>query len=95
MWSNCPPRYLRRELELLQPRIVLTIGRDDVIPALRGILSDIVDLDSRPSFTRFRGKLGDRSAEVLGCSHPSYNHWRESYPSMIESLNSSPLPQAD
>jgi len=85
MWSNCPPLFLVRELELLAPRVLLVLGRTDVTRRVTRLL-DAAVVDSRPSFERARGQVAGRAAEIVCCNHPARGGWPPSFASLTDSL---------
>ena len=86
MWRNCPPRYLRAELELLAPRSVLAIGRKtwETVEEVLEVEGTAYD----KGFWRGTGRLRGRQFEVFFVNHPSYGNWRYSLPALITCLNS-------
>jgi hypothetical protein len=89
MWSNCPPRYLRAELEILEPNVLLVIGHD-TWETIKSILP-ITGTDWGESFWRARSWLVDRPVDVFFVNHPAYGHWRHSLPSLLASLERQPI----
>jgi uracil-DNA glycosylase len=92
MWEECPPRYLAADLELLEPGVVVAIGRD-VADALAQAASVAWDVDEA-GFRRGRGRLECGEVEVLACNHPSRQHWRNTLPALAGSLSQRPLAPA-
>jgi hypothetical protein len=89
MWTNCPPRYLAEELEMLKPRVVLAIGQGNVWPWVRKLLA-VQDSESAAGFSRGIGTLGGRPVEAFFVNHPARQHWSASLPSLFESLSQRP-----
>jgi hypothetical protein len=66
MWSNCPPRYLLAQLELLEPRLVMAVGRP-TWPWVRD-LCGVQVREYRPSL--WRGS--SNAVEAVFVNHPSH-----------------------
>jgi uracil-DNA glycosylase len=91
MWENCPPRYLENELEVLRPRIILTMGIDagNIAQHLPGF----DQTDEADGFARGVATVAGTTVDVLRCRHPGRSErlWRASYTSLRESLERRPL----
>ena len=91
MWKNCPPRYLEAELEVLAPRVVLTlgVGVGNVAQEMPGF----TQTDDGEGFARGVATVADTKVEILRCRHPGRSErlWRASYDSLHASLERHPL----
>jgi hypothetical protein len=70
MRRNCPARYLVDELPLLEPGVLVVVGRW-VGDALAELVA-VERTEQRPGLWRGAGALGGRGVEILCCNHPSY-----------------------
>lgn len=99
MFENCPELLLRHELELLDPAVVLILGRgpqprDAIRPALK------VDWAKYPGehpghMERDRFELDGRVVDLFSLNHPSApnrGYWQDCLDQLTESLRRSPLP---
>ncbi len=89
MWQNCPSTYLLEELRLLQPRVLLLVGRTDVAPRVLDLI-DATEIDRGDHFQRHGADLFGSPADVFSVNHPSWGHWKQSYPELLASLKRSP-----
>jgi len=88
MVANCPPEYLRAELELLRPSRIVGVGA-----VARAGLEAAIPLevtDSRSGLVRAVGTLAGVEVEAFLMGHPSYGNWRRSLNSLLESLERDP-----
>lgn len=85
MWRNCPPLYLKAELALLQPAVVLVLGRTAAVERVGSVLG-AQQIEEAPSFERLRGSIAGRPVDVFCCNHPSRPAWRDSYAPLVASL---------
>jgi hypothetical protein len=90
MWEHCPPRYLRRDLQLLAPGVVVVIGRRPA-QALEAVLGIRWADSPTPALRRGVGRLDGRTLDVIACNHPSRGHWRASTPALAASLARDPV----
>ncbi|MGI8749226.1 MAG: uracil-DNA glycosylase family protein [Thermoleophilaceae bacterium] len=88
MWQNCPVRFLLAELEILQPRTLIVVGRGTG-DALRRLLI-WKGPEYGPSFSRATALLGSTQVEGFFLNHPAYGHWRSSLESLLASLRTRP-----
>ena len=70
--AQCTP-YLRRQIELLQPRIILAVGRFAANTLLQGLVEDV----ERVPLGRLRGKsysyqIASKTIPVVVTYHPAY-----------------------
>lgn len=95
MYSNCPSLLLRDELEILDPEVVVLLGRGSgPRDAVRPLLN--VSWGTHPRhLERDTFKLSDgRERTLFSCNHPSgqdRNDWRASLAQLIESLIEEPV----
>lgn len=89
MWENCPSTYILDELQLLQPRVLVLIGRSDVAPRVLDLLK-ATQTEHRDHFERHQAQLLDAPLDVFSLNHPSYGNWEYSYPDLIASLKETP-----
>lgn len=90
MLNNCPPLFVKRELEILRPRTVVVMGRSQAALRVANALQAKIE-DRRPGLERYRTSVAGRDVAMFACNHPSYGGWRASWPSLIESLRAFPL----
>lgn len=89
MPRQCPPRYARAEVELLEPDVVLLVGRER--------LSEFTamfefDMETRGTVSRGVLSVGGREATVVCCAHTSRPvNWYPSYDDLVDSLRDEPL----
>lgn len=90
MDANCPPKFLQRELEILNPRAVVAFGNEswgalDSIGAMRITTGG-------PNVWRALLTQGDRTREVFWLPHPASNGslWEKSHNSLLASLRQRP-----
>lgn len=95
MWANCPRLLLLDELEILQPRVILALGRGPLRDHLRPLLRKdrLLEWGTHPGhIERDRLQLSTTSSECFSLNHPSFPAWKKSYRQLIESLDTEPLP---
>ena len=84
--ANCRP-YLLRELEIIQPRLVIGLGKD-ASAALRDLYPKVDELPWPFAIPRGRRQRTSVSPKLLAVPHPSWIKWRpqEERGDYIESL---------
>jgi hypothetical protein len=93
MKCDCPPRYLRRELAVLRPGVLLSFGLEtwDAVD-LMGSIDESV---GNEYFSRSAVTIDDLTLEMLWLNHPSGrgDRWQASYRLMLEELTLRPCSQ--
>jgi hypothetical protein len=91
MGRNCPPRYLRRELGVLRPSVLISFGLDAwyAMEAI-GTIDESVE---GPNFSRSTVTVDDLSFEMFWLNHPSApeGYWVTSHGALLEELRKHPL----
>jgi hypothetical protein len=92
MAINCPPRYLRHELDVLRPSVLLVYGR---VPAaaMRG-LADSVEVAERAGkrFRRIGLRFGGWTCTGFMLTHPAHGGWHRDHALLRMSLAQQPIP---
>lgn len=84
MSANCPPLLLQRELDTLQPGVVLAFGTE-VLTALEQLPGcNVEDGDDWSAWGTVR--VGRRQAAFVWLYHPSGRYWKESQGALIAEL---------
>lgn len=95
MMERCPPFLLREELEILEPRVVILLGRG---PDPRDIVRPLLNVTwgTHPgAIERDTFVLGGKLVTLFSCNHPSVANrdlWRRSYDQLRASLAERGLP---
>jgi uracil-DNA glycosylase len=91
MRENCPPRYLRRELAVLRPGLLVCFGQPswDSIEAIATIDESVGGED----FSRSTVQLENLTFEMVWLHHPSYLYepWERSYQLLLGNLRARPM----
>jgi hypothetical protein len=90
MRINCPPRYLRHELEVLRPGVLLVYGR----VAAAAILTLGSEHDVQRSGKRFRRmalRLDQWACTTFMLTHPAHGGWRTDHELLRASLADRPV----
>jgi hypothetical protein len=82
------PTPLHAELAILAPRILIAIGRD-TWEVVKHVL-DVEGTDYGGAFWRGMAPLSDGQVEIFFVNHPAYDHWRRSFPELLDSLRRHP-----
>lgn len=88
MSSNCPPRFLRKELGVLRPSALLAYGG----PA-HGALHHLGELsvdEHTEGFRRGTMKTDGGCFEVFLLTHPAHGGWHAAHRALVKSLTSRP-----
>jgi hypothetical protein len=96
MIDNCPKFLLAKELEILDPSVILLFGRSDLRDVVRpwSVPEDGYGLEEGPRLERNRAVIGGRDVTLFSLNHPSSQNSRyvtESLEQLIESLRLWPL----
>jgi len=94
MVGNCPEFLLRRQLEILAPRVLLLFGAAAHQAIERPPLDVDWDVTWRASgrcFSRGNTHLEEQAMTVLAFHHPSYARWSRSWQACLDDLRSRPL----
>lgn len=91
MVRNCPSQFMLRELDVLQPSVLLAYGQP-VKEALRGAGGWTVE-ESEPTFQRGTMKLRPGTT-VLVLTHPAHGRggWTVAHRALLRSLEERPVP---
>jgi hypothetical protein len=94
MRVNCPERFARRELQLLEPGVLIALG-GDAITAI-GLLGEASWSEHRNQFHRGKITLAQSEIDVLALPHPAShgNLWATGQQELVTSLGSRPLARA-
>ena len=91
MKTNCPPLYLRRELAVLKPSVVVNLGNEawDAIDAI----GDIDESVPGDHFSRSRVRVEDLSFEMVWLHHPAARNglWEVSLDLLLSNLAEHPI----
>ena len=84
MRRNCPPLFLRRELQILAPRAMLVYGR----AAERAVRSVGVSLDRRSKYYACgtASLVPNREAAVFCLTHPAHGGWYRAHAALNDEL---------
>lgn len=90
MNANCPPRFLRRELEILRPSTLLAYGQPthDAIKRLGDV--SVLEAKAESGFRRVVLPLASGSVTVFLLTHPASTGWHASRRALIASLEQHP-----
>lgn len=89
MNERCPPKFLRAELRVLRPRVLLAYGRP-VLEAL-GNLAKIDPLETGRRFRRARLRFDDMEVTVFFMTHPAHGGWHVAHRELLASLQATPV----
>jgi hypothetical protein len=92
MRANCPPRYLRRELAVLQPaarRRLRTLEAWDAVERIGRIEESVGGAD----FSRSVVRLDDLAFDMTWLHHPSTSggRWQRSFELLLGNLAQNPV----
>lgn len=87
--AQLPARYLVDELSLLEPGVLIVVGRwvGDAL-AQRVVVERS---EQHPGLRRGTATIGGRKVEILCCNHPSYGNWKPTIASLRQTLAEHPL----
>jgi hypothetical protein len=91
MAINCPPRYLRHELDVLRPGVLLVYGR--VPAAAMRQLADNVHGIQRPGkrFRRMSLRFDRWTCTAFMLTHPAHGGWHPDHALLRVSLTQQPI----
>jgi uracil-DNA glycosylase len=90
MRINCPPRYLRHELDVLRPGVLLVYGRVAAAAILRlGSEHDVQRSGKR--FRRMALRLDQWACTTFMLTHPAHGGWRTDHKLLRASLADRPV----
>jgi hypothetical protein len=91
MSRNCPPRYLRREIRVVRPSVLVSFGYEawDAIEAIGHIDESV----GHASFSRSLVRVDDLAFEMVWLHHPSApgTLWQKSFDLLLENLEHHPV----
>lgn len=90
MSTNCPQLFLRKELAMLCPSVLLAYGR-----SVHGALSHLGELritERAGSFQRGTLDVEGGRVEVFLLTHPAHGGWHAAHRALVESLTSHAAP---
>ena len=95
MRANCPPRFAARELQVLAPGVLLSLGAD--ARTLIDGLAKPTRTERGTQFHRGRLKLAGTEVELLALPHPTSRGraWSLGLAELVASLRSAPASEAD
>lgn len=86
MRTQCPPRYLRSEIEILEPRVLLAYGKE--ASSAIGLSGEVRYHEEERGFSRGTFSLGAYNAEVFALAHPAAHGttWQDAHHALLGSL---------
>ncbi len=89
MVGHCPRQFLRKELEVLRPAVVLAYGKA-THAALLGLGDNRLETRTR-AFQRGKLCVWDESIIVFLMTHPAHGRWNLAHRELAESLEANPV----
>ena len=91
MERNCPSRFLRREIAVLRPGVMILFGNPPWT-AVDALADELTESVSGADFARGVARIDDLTFELFWMYHPAHmNMWERSFPLLLAELLARPV----